>query len=86
MSEVTAGQRGSGPTPEERKGGREEGREERKYTSNTTRMHFSAERCCVLPVPLDNNAAVVVTVAESKRGETEGREEKSTLEINTAPD
>lgn len=31
-------------------------------------MHFSAERCCVLPVPLYNNTAVVITVAESKRG------------------
>lgn len=47
------------------------GREERKHTSNTTGMQLCLRRC-VLPAPLYNNAAVVITVAESKR-ETGGR-------------
>lgn len=41
------------------------GREEREHTSNTTRMQLCLRRC-VLPAPLYHNAAVVITVAESK--------------------
>lgn len=73
MSEVTAGQNSSSLTLQEREEGRKEGKKENTLqTQHGCISTAVAERCCVLPVPFYNNTAVVITVAESKRG-TDGR-------------